>query len=106
MGVVVLALVGSVSDLCAAAVFARRDKMTSRRRIVYPKPKRAARHKRRQPSGTSGSNPLCSSSQSISAVNPEAVSEKPRTLAAVCGWLGDVRRDVQAANRASFALFL
>jgi REP element-mobilizing transposase RayT len=26
--------------------------------------------------------------QSVSAVNPEAVREKPRTLAAVCGWLG------------------
>ena len=39
-------------------------------------------------SGTEGSNPLSSSSQSVSAVNPEAVSEKPRTLAAVCGWLG------------------
>src|SRR5437764_11867284 len=38
--------------------------------------------------GTGSSNPLCSSSQSVSAVNPEAVSEKPRTLAAVCGWLG------------------
>ena len=37
--------------------------------------------------GTQSSNPLCSS-QSVSAVNPEAVSEKPRTLAAVCGWLG------------------
>jgi hypothetical protein len=38
--------------------------------------------------GTESSNLLCSSSQSVSAVNPEAVSEKPRTLAAVCGWLG------------------
>ena len=38
--------------------------------------------------GTQSSNPLCSSSQSVSAVNVEAVSEKPRTLAAVCGWLG------------------
>jgi hypothetical protein len=27
-------------------------------------------------------------SQSVSAVNPEARGEKPRTLAAVCGWLG------------------
>ena len=39
-------------------------------------------------SGTESSNPLPSSSQSVSAVNPEAVSEKPRTLAAFCGWLG------------------
>jgi hypothetical protein len=39
-------------------------------------------------SGTESSNPLPSSSQSVSAVNVEAVSEKPRTLAAVCGWLG------------------
>ena len=39
-------------------------------------------------SGTEGSNPLSSSSQSVSAVNPEAIGEKPRTLAAVCGWLG------------------
>ena len=38
--------------------------------------------------GTTSSNPLCSSRQSVSAVNPEAVGEKPRTLAAVCGWLG------------------
>jgi hypothetical protein len=39
-------------------------------------------------SGTASSNPACSSNQSVSAVNPEAGSEKPRTLAAVCGWLG------------------
>ena len=39
-------------------------------------------------SGTEGSNPSSSSSQSVSAVNPEAIGEKPRTLAAVCGWLG------------------
>jgi hypothetical protein len=38
--------------------------------------------------GTASSNPLSSSSQSVSAVNPEAVNEKPRALAAVCGWLG------------------
>ena len=38
--------------------------------------------------GTTSSNPLSSSSQSVSAVNPEAIGEKPRTLAAVCGWLG------------------
>ena len=38
--------------------------------------------------GTKSSNPLSSSSQSVSAVNPEAVSEKPRTLAAFCGRLG------------------
>jgi hypothetical protein len=38
--------------------------------------------------GTSGSNPVSSSSQSVSAVNPEAIGERPRTLAAVCGWLG------------------
>jgi hypothetical protein len=35
--------------------------------------------------GTSGSNPLSSSSQSVSAVNPATVGENPRTLAAVCG---------------------
>jgi hypothetical protein len=38
--------------------------------------------------GTESSNPASSSSQSVSAVNPEAIGEKPRTLAAVCGWLG------------------
>ena len=38
--------------------------------------------------GTEGSNPASSSSQSVSAVNPESIGEKPRTLAAVCGWLG------------------
>ena len=37
--------------------------------------------------GTEGSNPSPSSSQSVSAVNPEAIGEKPRTLAAVCGRL-------------------
>ena len=37
--------------------------------------------------GTSGSNPLCSSTQSVSAVNAEAVRETPRTLAAFCGRL-------------------
>jgi hypothetical protein len=39
-------------------------------------------------------------------VNPEAESEKPRSLAAFCRRLGDVRRDAQAANRAFFALSL
>jgi hypothetical protein len=39
-------------------------------------------------SGTSGSNPLSSSRQSVSAVNAETVWEKPRTLAAFCGWRG------------------
>src|ERR1700736_5614740 len=38
--------------------------------------------------GTGSSNLLCSSSQSVSAVNPEAIGQKPRTLAAVCGWRG------------------
>src|ERR1700738_3220862 len=38
--------------------------------------------------GTESSNPASSSSQSVSAVNREATGEKPRTLAAVCGWLG------------------
>jgi hypothetical protein len=38
--------------------------------------------------GTGSSNPPCSSSQSVSTVNPGPVGEKPRTLAAVCGWLG------------------
>jgi tetratricopeptide (TPR) repeat protein len=38
--------------------------------------------------GTEGSNLASSSSQSVSPVNPEAIGEKPRTLAAVCGWLG------------------
>jgi hypothetical protein len=39
-------------------------------------------------------------------VNPEAVNEKPRTLAAVCGVAGDVRRDAKGKNRDSFALSL
>ena len=38
--------------------------------------------------GTMSSNLLCSSSQSVSAVNAEAVAEKPRTLAAFWVWLG------------------
>jgi hypothetical protein len=39
-------------------------------------------------SGTEGSNPPSSSRQSVSAVNAEAVRERPRTLAAFCVWLG------------------
>jgi hypothetical protein len=42
-----------------------------------------ARHR-----GTESSNPFPSSRQSVSAVNPGAASEKPRTLVPVCGWLG------------------
>jgi len=38
--------------------------------------------------GTEGSNPAPSSAESVSAVNPSAVGDKPRTLAAVCAWLG------------------
>src|SRR2546421_9826945 len=38
--------------------------------------------------GTMSSNLLCSSRQSVSAVNAEAVWEKPRTLAAFCGGWG------------------
>jgi len=38
--------------------------------------------------GTGGSNPLCSSSQSVSAVHLVGCKRKARTLAAVCGWLG------------------
>ena len=38
--------------------------------------------------GTMSSNLLYSSRQSVSAVKPEAVREKPRTLAAVCARLG------------------
>jgi hypothetical protein len=38
--------------------------------------------------GTKSSNLPCSSRQSVSAVNAEAVREKRRTLAAFCGWLG------------------
>jgi hypothetical protein len=34
--------------------------------------------------GTNGSNPAPSSGESVSAVNPGAVCEKPRSLAAVC----------------------
>ena len=55
---------------------------------------------------TREANLLSSSSQSVSAVNPEAVSEKTCTLAAVCKWVGDVRRDVQDAHWDSFALSL
>jgi hypothetical protein len=38
--------------------------------------------------GTEGSNPAPSSAQSVSPVNLGAVGDKPRTLAAVCAWLG------------------
>jgi len=41
--------------------------------------------------GTEGSNPPSSSGESVSAVNPGAVGEKPRTLAAVCGGWGRER---------------
>jgi hypothetical protein len=56
--------------------------------------------------GTESSNLLCSSRQSVSAANAEAVREKPRTLAAFLWVAGDLRRDVQAPNRVSFALSL
>jgi hypothetical protein len=56
--------------------------------------------------GTMSSNPASSSSQSISAGNPEAVREKRRTLAAFLRVAGDVRRDVQATNRDSSTLSL
>jgi hypothetical protein len=56
--------------------------------------------------GTEVSNPASSSSQSVSAGNPEAVREKPRTLAAFLRVAGDVRRDVQATNRDSSTLSL
>jgi hypothetical protein len=42
----------------------------------------------RETSGTEGSNPSSSSSQSVLAVNPEAIGEKPGTLGAVCVSLG------------------
>jgi hypothetical protein len=38
--------------------------------------------------GTEGSNPACSSGESVSVVNTGAVGENPRSLAAVCEWLG------------------
>src|SRR4030088_3542352 len=41
--------------------------------------------------GTEGSNPAPSSGESVSAVNPGAVGEKPRSLAAVCGGWGRER---------------
>src|SRR5712671_195537 len=41
--------------------------------------------------GTEGSNPSPSSGESVSAVNPGAVGEKPRTWAAVCGGWGRER---------------
>jgi hypothetical protein len=52
------------------------------------------------------SNLLCSSSQSVSAVNREAVGEKPPHLGGILLVAGDVRRDVQAANRDPFAVSL
>ena len=54
------------------------------RAVELDEPVRVSSHQR----GTESSNPSSSSSQSVSAVNPEAIGEKPRTLAAVCGWLG------------------
>jgi hypothetical protein len=48
--------------------------------------------------GTKSSNTASSSSEFVSAVNPEAVRESPVLRVA-----GDVKRDVQAANRDAFA---
>ena len=56
--------------------------------------------------GTNGSNPTCSSGESVSAVNPWAVCEKPRSFGGGLRVTGDVRRDVQGANRRSVAVFL
>jgi hypothetical protein len=41
------------------------------------------------------SNPLSSSSQSVSAVNPEAVNEKAPRFGGGLRVAGDVRRDVE-----------
>jgi hypothetical protein len=51
--------------------------------------------------GTEGSNPSSSSGESVSAVNPGTVGEKPCSLAVVCGGRGRERGDVPAANQRS-----
>src|SRR5207237_9115598 len=69
---------------------------TFRGRLMSVGPRQRKSRREREPTargrrrlrGTDGSNPASSSSQSVLAVNPEAIGEKPRTLAAVCGWLG------------------
>jgi hypothetical protein len=53
--------------------------------------------------GTEGSNPPSSSTESVSAVNPGAVGDKPRTLAAVCAWLG--REEGGAGHDSSLLAF-
>ena len=56
--------------------------------------------------GTERSNPSPSSGESVSVVNPWAVCEKPRSFGGGLRVTGDVRRDVQGANRRSVAVFL
>jgi len=56
--------------------------------------------------GTSSSNLVRSSGESVSVVNPWAVCEKPRSFGGGLRVTGDVRRDVQGANRRSVAVFL
>jgi hypothetical protein len=68
--------------------FGRRGMRTEKRRTASLAATAPAGVESGAGSGTSGSNPACSSRQSVSAVIPEAESEKPRTLAAFCGWLG------------------
>ena len=53
------------------------------------------------PSVGQGSNLASSCSQSVSAVNREAIGEKPRTWAAVCGWLPIRRGNRPSCRRRS-----
>jgi hypothetical protein len=55
--------------------------------------------------GTNGSNPLCSSAESVSALNPRARREEPRSFAAVRSCVGTRERDGLAANSPLFRFF-
>jgi len=70
---------GGLDDLVSPlfALLAQRPALTARRRDQRIKPEGF-------PRGTKGSNPAPSSGESVSAVNPGALCEKPRSLAAVC----------------------
>jgi hypothetical protein len=57
------------------------------------------------PSRSDGSNLARSSGETVTAVNPGGVGEKPRTFGGSLRVVGDVRRDVEAANRRSLAVF-
>jgi len=79
----------------ASRAACRKDLWWRRKRYFTENPSQAPpfypAHAEHVARGTEGSNPFPSSGESVSAVNPGAVGEKPRTLAAVCGGWGRER---------------